>query len=222
MKRVQFWCVAKRPAKRGLPADEQDDHEGGEGGGGDHHRDPGAVDVEQRRFEREADERQEGERDEPAESLDDHGRERDVAGARRLRGPADPQHVATDGGRQHVAHELARQVVREERAHRHVHVEHREHPLPPPGREHEAGEGEEETEGEEQQGAGVGVLGLDVLGRDLGDEQGQERGTDDDPKRQLGGTRHAERAAGAACTSSLGSRHAAHVTGSFTGRFVRS
>ena len=52
--------------------------------------------------------REERERDEAAQSLDDHRRERDVAGAGGLRGPADAQDVATDGRRQHVAHELAR------------------------------------------------------------------------------------------------------------------
>ena len=57
-------------------------------------------------------------------------------------GPADAQDVAADGRRQHVAHELAGEVVPEQRAQRDVDVEHREHPLPAPRREHEPDEGE--------------------------------------------------------------------------------
>ena len=50
----------------------------------------------------------------------------------------DPEHVAADRRRQHVADELPGEVVRQERAERDVRVEDREHPLPAPRREHEA------------------------------------------------------------------------------------
>jgi hypothetical protein len=97
--------------------------------------------------------------------------------------------------------------VREERAERNVHVEHREDSLPAPGREHEADEGEQQPEPEEEQRAGVRVLGLDVVGRDLGDEQGQQGGADDDPHPELGGAREVEQTPSAARASSLGGRH---------------
>ena len=53
----------------------------------------------------------------------------------------------------------------------------------------------------------MGVLGLDVVGGDLGDQEREERGADDDPDAELGGSRQPELAAGAARASSLGSRH---------------
>ncbi len=181
--------------------DDEDDQEPDDGRAGDDERDPGVVELEQRGLEREPEERQEWERDEAAQALDDHRRERDVAGARALGGPADPQDVAADGRRQHVAHELTGEVVREQRAQRHVGVEHREHPLPAPRREDEPAEREEEAGGQERQRAGVGVLGLDVVGRDLRDEQREQRGADDDPHAQLRRTREVEVVPGARAPS---------------------
>ena len=112
MKRIQFCVLGEAPGEVRAAGDDEDHDQGGDGGAGDHERDPRVVDVEQRRLEREADEREERERDEAAQSLDDHRRERDVAGAGGLRGAADAQDVAADGRRQHVAHELAGEVVR--------------------------------------------------------------------------------------------------------------
>ena len=92
--------------------DDEDHDQGDDGGAGDDERDPRVVETEQRRLEREAEEREQRERDETAEPLDDHRRERDVAGAGGLRGAADAQDVAADRRRQHVADELPGEVVR--------------------------------------------------------------------------------------------------------------
>ena len=77
------------------------------------------------------------------------------------------------------------EVVRQQRAQRHVHVEHREHPLPAPRRQHEAAERDGEGGEEEGERAGVGVLGLEAAGRDLGDEEGEQGGADEEPEPDL-------------------------------------
>ena len=134
----------------------------------------------------------------------------------------DPQHVATDGRRQHVADELAGEVVREQGAQRHVHVEHREHPLPAPRREHEPDEGEREPGGEERERADVGVLRLDVVGGDLGDEERQQRGAHDDPEAELGRSREPQVAPLRRARQPCREPPFPHVTGSFTELFARA
>ena len=121
MKRIQFSCLAKRPARRGLPATTT----------GSRRRAASvapaitsaiqaSVELEQRRLDREAEHVRSGSATKPLSRSIDDRRERDVAGAGGLRGAADAEDVAADRRRQHVADELAGEVVAEQRAQRDV------------------------------------------------------------------------------------------------------
>ena len=65
----------------------------------------------------------------------------------------------------------------------------------------------DEPGGEERQGAEVGVLRLDVVGGDLGDEERQQHGADDDPEAELGRSREPQVAPPTGRASRVGSRH---------------
>ena len=162
MKRIQFSCLAKRPARRGLAGDDEDHDEADDRGAGDGERDPRVSQSSSDGSMREAEQREQRERDETAQPLDDHRREGDVAGAGGLRRPAHAQDVAADRRREHVAHELAGEVVASSvrsgtwtsntastRCQRHAES------TKPTNVNGEAG-------GEEGQRAGVGVLRLDA------------------------------------------------------------
>ena len=88
--------------------------------------------------------------------------------------PADAHHVPADRRRQHVADELAGEGVRREGAEPDPLVEGVEHPLPAPGRQHDAGDGEEQREGQQDRGVDVVAVGdhaVEIGGLDHEDRQ---------------------------------------------------
>ena len=177
--------LGEPPRDPGVARDHEDHDERDDRRDLDRERDPRVRHLEQRRHHREPHEGEQREHDEAAQALDHHRREGDVGGAGGLPGPAHPEDVAADRRRQHVADELAGEVVRQEGAERHVRVEHREHALPAPRREHEADERHQQPGGEERDRARVVVARGDAVGGDLRDQERQQRDAHRDAKAEL-------------------------------------
>ena len=153
---------------------------------GDQHCDPRTVDVEDRGPHREAREHEERERDESGEPLEHDRAERDRGGARSGGGAADPQHVASDRRRQHVADEQPGQIVTRQCLERDLGVEDGQDPLPAPGRQDHTEQCHQQRGSQEDRRKHVVPVGEEFVGvRRLVHEHAEQGNAHDDARPEL-------------------------------------
>ena len=176
MKRVQFSLLAKRPASPGWPAANRIRPSTPSVRRGDDEREPRVGDVRTATAEREADDHEQRQRDHPAEPFEHDRRERGRGRVDGLRAARDAHDVAADRRRQHVAHELAGEVVAGEGAERDRGVEEEQHLLPAPGRQHDPEEHRQRPRRRAggRCGAGVSTGGCSLQVGHPGEEHGEE------------------------------------------------
>ena len=167
--------VGETTGDAGMSGQQEDHDEDSERDAGDQQREPGPVDVDQRRPCGEPEAHEDRKRDEPGQALEHDRTERDRRGVHRRRRAADAQDVAADRRRQDVADEQAREVVADQRPEPHVDVEHVQDALPAPRGENDAEQGGEQRRGEQQRREQMMVVGQQLLGVGrLGDEHTEE------------------------------------------------